>query len=114
MLSLVVLRITIWALITTQHGGVLLHMVTRCCTPVTHCYACRYWGDFFFSKEQSLTFDGIFQLFPHPMYTVGYAAYYGGALCARSYTLLFTALVAHAMQVRFLLVKLLLRLLRRT
>lgn len=29
-----------------------------------------FWGDFFFRLERSLSFDGIFQLFPHPMYTV--------------------------------------------
>jgi phosphatidylethanolamine N-methyltransferase len=26
-----------------------------------------FWGDFFFRIKTSLTFDGIFELFPHPM-----------------------------------------------
>lgn len=29
-----------------------------------------FWGDFFFRMEQELTFDGIFEMVPHPMYTV--------------------------------------------
>ena len=33
--------------------------------------------------------DGIFELFPHPMYTVGYSHYYGYSLFCRSYTMLF-------------------------
>lgn len=61
-----------------------------------------YWGDFFFTLDQHLTFDGVFELFPHPMYTVGYAAYYGVALICRSYTLLAVSLAAHIMQLSFL------------
>jgi len=61
-----------------------------------------FWGDFFFRRELHLTFDGIFELFPHPMYTVGYALYYGASLMARSYTLFFCSLVAHGMQLAFL------------
>lgn len=64
---------------------------------------CWYWGDFFFRKEQELTFDGIFELFPHPMYTVGYTAYYGAAMASRSYTVLFFALFSHMLQMAFLI-----------
>jgi phosphatidylethanolamine N-methyltransferase len=61
-----------------------------------------YWGDFFFRIEQNLTFDGIFEMFPHPMYTVGYSFFYGFALISRSYTVLFVSLIAHVMQLCFL------------
>jgi len=65
---------------------------------------CWYWGDFFFRKEMQLTFDGIFELFPHPMYTVGYSLYYGYSLICRSYTMLFVSLLAHGLQLTFLFV----------
>ena len=61
-----------------------------------------YWGDFFFQKQQALSFSGIFELFPHPMYTVGYSLYYGCSLISRSYTLLFVSLAAHGLQLGFL------------
>lgn len=61
-----------------------------------------YWGDFFFTVDAKLVFDGVFELFPHPMYTVGYAAYYGMALFCRSYTLLAVSLLAHIAQLLFL------------
>ena len=63
---------------------------------------CWYWGDFFYRKNVSLTFDGIFELFPHPMYTVGYAIYYANSLICRSYVLLLCSLAAHMSQLVFL------------
>jgi phosphatidylethanolamine N-methyltransferase len=61
-----------------------------------------YWGDFFFLLDKHLVFDGIFQMFPHPMYTVGYAFMYGFPLIAKSYTVFFMSLFGHLCQFAFL------------
>jgi phosphatidylethanolamine N-methyltransferase len=58
--------------------------------------------DFFYLIEQELTFDGVFEMAPHPMYSIGYAGYYGISMMAASYDVLFISILAHAAQFAFL------------
>jgi len=64
-----------------------------------------YWGDFFFLRlgDIELVSTNVFDLFPHPMYTVGYAWTYGCAILARSYTVLALAMAFHLSQLAFLM-----------
>lgn len=64
-----------------------------------------YWGDAFYQTilNKELVFDGVYNLAPHPMYSVGYAGFYGLSIIVASYTVLFVSIAAHAAQFGFLL-----------
>lgn len=61
-----------------------------------------YWGDFFFLLDKSLVFDGIFQMFPHPMYTVGYLFMYGSSALTLEYDVFYLSVFGHCCQLAFL------------
>eukprot|EP00048_Salpingoeca_helianthica_P023236 m.23182 g.23182 ORF g.23182 m.23182 type:complete len:691 (+) comp8435_c0_seq1:180-2252(+) len=61
-----------------------------------------YWGDFFYGKDCELIFGGVFNMFPHPMYTVAYAWYYAAFFVTRSAEVAIVGIVAHLCQIVFL------------
>ena len=65
-------------------------------------YYAWFWGDFFFRIDKTLKFDGIFEVFPHPMYTVGYAWMYGTSMICGSYQVLALTMFSHISQMAFL------------
>lgn len=62
-----------------------------------------YWGDYFYTMPNyKLVFNGVFKLFPHPMYTVGYSTLYGFSLFCGSFKMLFLSIFVHISQLCFL------------
>lgn len=54
------------------------------------------------SSNTGFVSDGVFAIFPHPMYTAGYLIYFATALAARSSVLLFVASATQISQLLFL------------
>ena len=61
-----------------------------------------YWGDFFFYIDQKLIFDGVYEMAPDPMYTIGYVGFYGFACIANHRNVLLISIFAHTLQLIFL------------
>lgn len=61
-----------------------------------------YWGDFFYYIDQKLIFDGVYEMAPDPMYTIGYVGFYGISCIANNRNVLFVSIFAHVMQLIFL------------
>ncbi|KAL0952661.1 hypothetical protein HGRIS_006904 [Hohenbuehelia grisea] len=96
--------LSLWTHILRWLGGIVLIMFNLWVKTEAHNVVKDYgwyWGDVFFQRG-ALVFDGVFELAPHPMYSVGYAGYYGLSLISGSYPVLFVSLAAHAAQFGFL------------
>ena len=59
-----------------------------------------YWADTFFQSLQDLVFDGVFEMAPHPMYSVGYAGYVSQYRCLTLSLLMYWAVVRPQLDLR--------------